>query len=78
MLDGGYRKGSDGALYFEQSAPPQLHELEKLAENIHARLMGLCKRRGLFESDTVNNEEAQLDALSACARLAMTTGNPGE
>ena len=75
VLDGGYRRGADGALYFEQSAPPQAHELEKLAANIHSRLMGLCKRRNLFADDGVNNEEAQLDALSACTRLAMTTGN---
>ena len=64
MLDGGYLKGEDGVLHFEPSAPPQHHELEKLAENIHSRLVGLCKRRKLFADDGVNNEEAQLDALS--------------
>ncbi|MEW5855490.1 MAG: transposase [Myxococcota bacterium] len=75
LLDGGYHRDASGALRFEPTAEPSGEEVKELAETIPRRLVVLLKRRGLLPAhDDDTNESAEVDALRACGRLALSVG----
>ncbi|MEW5855746.1 MAG: transposase, partial [Myxococcota bacterium] len=72
VVDGGYRE-VDGKVGFEGARTLSRADMDRLAAQIHRRLVRLCQRRGLFK-EKEGNEAEQLDALAACGRAALAQG----
>ena len=66
VLDGVYARDASGELSFTELRSPTLADLERLARQLHRRILGLLRQRGaLPELDAAADDGAMLGELSA-------------